>query len=208
MKAIDLEEADIDSCVVRVTLDGRNAPLFFETIMACGCFHKVFVEHWLEDAAAQAYGPPEKGKKFSIERTLKGSIDWEVAGVVDEPRDQPRRPVVFLKAGDHKVIGMGSAARLRVPPGADVHPYVLTEYSDLYSRSGGRFAGAGPFFDLGDGGKVCGAQRKERFVLGLIGVDSAGQPRANDQIKMHFDQSTWSDPTIYERYLRLPPGTL
>ncbi len=208
MKAIDLEEADIDSCVLRVTLDGRNAPLFVETIMACGCFHKVFVEHWLEDEAARANGPPEKGKKFSIEKTLSGSIDWEVAGVVDEPHDKPQRPVVFLKAGDHKVIGMGSAARLRVPPGADARPYALGEYSDLYSLPVADSDRRAPFFDLGDGGKVYGAQRKERFVLGLVGVDSAGQPRANDQIKMHFDQSTWGDPTIYERYLRLPPGAL
>src|SRR5262249_34931493 len=56
MKAFDLEKADIDSCVLRVTLDHDNAPLFFETIAACGCFHKVFVERWIEAAAAQTYG--------------------------------------------------------------------------------------------------------------------------------------------------------
>jgi hypothetical protein len=39
-------------------------------------------------------------------------------------------------------------------------------------------------------------------------VDAAGQPRADDQIKMHFDESTWGDPKIYGKYLRLPPGTL
>jgi hypothetical protein len=208
MKAIDLEEADIDSCVVRVTLDEHNAPLFFETIAACGCFHKVFVEKRVEDAAAQTFGPPEKGKKYAVERTIKDAIDWEVAGVVDEPADRPRRPVVFIKAGDHKVIGLGSAARLRVPAGADVHPYALTEYSDLYSVQVADSPEKAPFFDLGDGGKVWGAERKERFVLGWAGVDSAGQPRANDQIKMHFDQSTWGDTTTYERFLRLPPGTL
>ena len=65
-----------------------------------------------------------------------------------------------------------------------------------------------PFFDLGKGGKVWGAERKERFIFGLGGVDAAGQPRANDQIKLHFDQSTWGDPTIYVKFLRLPPGTL
>src|SRR5262249_36839130 len=67
MKLFDLEKADIDSCVVRVTLDAGNAPLFFETIAACGCFHKVFVERWIEEAAAQTYGPREKGKKFAVE---------------------------------------------------------------------------------------------------------------------------------------------
>jgi hypothetical protein len=208
LKMIDLEEADIDSCVVRVTLDAEHAPLFYETIAACGCFHKVFVERWLEEAAASSYGPPEKGKKYAVERTVKSSIDWEVAGVVDEPRDRPRRPVVFIKAGDHKVLGLGSTARLRVPQGADVRPYELADYAELYSlpvEGGGERA---PFFDLGQGGKVYGAERKERFLFSLIGVDDAGHPRANDQIKMHFDQSTWGDATIYERFLRLPAGAL
>jgi len=208
MKLIDLEEADIDSCVVRVTLDADHAPLFCETIAACGCFHKVFVERWLEDGAAAAYGAPEKGKKYAVERTIKDSIDWEVAGLVEEPRDQPRRPVVFIKAGDHKVMGLGSTARLRVPPGSDVRPYQLAEYSELYSLPVEESQDRAPFFDLKQGGKVYGAERKERFLFSIIGVDDAGHPRANDQIKMHFDQSTWGDPTIYEHHLRLPAGSL
>jgi hypothetical protein len=207
MKAIDLEAADVDSCVLRVTLDADNGPLFYETIAACGCFHKVFVQSWIEEAARQAFGPPEPKKKYCVERTLKDSIDWEVGGVVDEPHDRPCRPVVFLKAGDHKVMGLGSAARLRVPAEADKHPYELTSYGDLYAVAvdGG---GTAPFFDMEDGGKVRGAQRKEKFLFSFAGMDSAGQPRADDQIKMHFDQTTWGDPTIYGKYLRLPPGTL
>jgi len=208
MKLIDLEQADIDSCVVRVTLDADKAPLLYETIAACGCFHKVFVERWLEDSAARTFGPPEKGKKYAVERTVKDAIAWEVAGVVEEPRDQPRRPVVFLKAGDHKVLGMGSAARLRVPRQADVRAYELTEYAELYALPVADSQEKAPFFDVGQGGKVYGAERKERFLLSWIGVDDAGHPRANDQIKLHFDQSTWSDPTIYERFLRLPAGAL
>ncbi len=209
MKAIDLEEAEIDSCVLRITLDADHAPLFYETIAACGCFHKVFAERWVEEAAGQKYGPPEKGKKFSVERGMKEGIDWEVCGVVDEPRDQPRRPVVFLKAGDHKVIGMGSAARLRVPPTAEQHPYDMTSYQDLYAVKVDGTGEPAAFFDMDNGGKVRGAERKkEKFFLTFIGVDSAGQPRSDDQIKMHFDESTWGDPTIYGKYLRLPPGTL
>jgi hypothetical protein len=208
LKVIDLEEADIDSCVVRVTLDADHCPILYETIAACGCFHKVFVERWLEDGAASSFGAPERGKKHCVERALKDEIDWEVAGVVDEPRDRPRRPVVFLKAGDHKVLGMGSAARLRVPTGADACPYELADYSELYSLPVAGETDRAPFFDLRQGGKVYGAERKERFIFSFIGVDGAGQPRAVDQIKMHFDQSTWSDATIYEKYLRLPPGTL
>jgi hypothetical protein len=208
MKTIDLEEADIDSCVLRVTLDADNAPLFYETIAACGCFHKVFVERWLEDGATQSFGAPEKGKKYAVERNVEDAIDWEVAGLVEEPRDRPCRPVVFLKAGDHKVLGVGSASRLRVPAGADRRPYELASYAELYAVAVQGEQGKAPFFDVGKGGKVWGAERKERFFLTVLGVDGAGQPRANDQIKLHFDQSTWDDPTIYERFLRLPPGAL
>jgi hypothetical protein len=209
MKAIDLEAADVDSCVLRITLDSENAPLFYETIAACGCFHKVFVERWVEEAARTAFGAPEKDKKHSVERAVKDGIDWEVAGTVDGPREQPRRPVVFLKAGDHKVIGMGSAARLRVPSGAEKHPYAMAPYEELYTvQVDGNGEQAG-FFDMVNGGKVRGAERKrERFLFSFVGVDAAGQPRADDQIKMHFDESTWGDPTIYGKYLRLPPGLL
>jgi hypothetical protein len=209
MKVIDLEEAEVDSCVLRVTLDTDNAPLFYETIAACGCFHKVFIERSVEEAAKQSFGPPENGKKFCVERTVKDGIDWDVAGIVDEPRDQPRRPVVFLKAGSHRIIGMGSAARLRVPPAADKHTYAMTSYADLYTIKVDGTAENGAFFDMKNGGKVRGAERtKETFFLSFIGVDAAGQPRADDQIKMHFDQSTWGDTKIYSKYLRLAPGTL
>jgi hypothetical protein len=206
MKTVDLEAADIDSIVLRLTLDSQNAPLFYETIAACGCFHKIFVTKSIEEAAAAAFGAPETKKKYSIERTVKDSIDWEVAGTVDQPIDQPRRPVVFVKAGDHKVIGMGSAARLRVPQGAEMHPYDLADYRELYSVRVENSKENAPFFDVG--GKVWGAERKERFIFSFIGVSDAGTPRANDEIKLHFDQSTWDDPTIYEKFLRLPPKTL
>jgi hypothetical protein len=209
MKAIDLEEAEVDSCVLRITLDANHAPLFYETIAACGCFHKVFVERWIEEAASQNYGPPEKGKKFSVERSVKDSIDWEVAGIVDEPQDQPRRPVVFLQAGAHKVIGLGSAARLQVPATAEKHPYEMTSYADLYVVRVDGTGETAPFFDMKNGGKVRGAERgKEKFLFSFVGVDAAGQPRADDQIKLHFDQSVWGDSTIYSRFLRLPPGAL
>jgi hypothetical protein len=208
MKAVDLEAAQIDSCVVRLTLDVENAPLFYETIAACGCFHKVFVQKWIEDGARRTFGAPEPGKTHCVERVVADAIDWEVAGVVDEPRDRPRRPVVFLKAGDHRVIGMGSAARLRMPPPALCGPYELTSYAELYAVAiDGTDERAG-FFDMDNGGKVRGAERRrEKFLMSFVGVDAAGQPRADDQIKLHFDQSAWSDPTIYGKYLRLPSGT-
>jgi hypothetical protein len=96
-----------------------------------------------------------------------------------------------------------------VPTTAEKHPYEITSYADLYAVAVDGCQERAPFFDLDNGGKVRGAERrKEKFLFVLAGVDSAGQPRADDQIKMHFDQSNWGDPTIYGKYLRLPPGTL
>lgn len=209
MKAIDVEEADIDSCVLRITLDAENTPLFYETIAACGCFHKVFVEDWIEESARQLFGGPEKDKKFCVERNVADAINWDVAGVVVEPRDQPRRPVVFLKAGDHRVIGVSSSARLSMPGADRQRLYELTSYADLYAVTVDSSRQQAPFFDMDNGGKVRGGQRRrERFLMSIVGVDDAGRPRADDQIKLHFDQSTWGDPTIYAKFLRLPPGTL
>ena len=209
MKAFDVEEAEIDSCVLRVTLDSENAPLFYETIAACGCFHKVFVQKWIEDKSRDVYGPPEKDKKYCVERNVKDAIHWEVAGVVNEPRDQPRRPVIFLKAGEHKVIGMGSAARLRMPPANLQRKYEMTSYAELYETIVDGTNERAGFFDMKNGGKVRGGERrKEKFLMSFIGVDDAGHPRADDQIKLHFDQDDWNNPAIYSKYLRLPPGTL
>lgn len=209
MKTLDVEEADIDSCVLRVTLDTDNAPLFYETIAACGCFHKVFLPRRLEMGAREAYGTPQQGKKYCAERVVENAVDWEVAGLVDEPPDQPRRPVVFLKAGDHKVIGMGSTARLRMPAEKYSTPYEMTSYADLYAVAIDGTQETAAFFDMDAGGKVRGGERKrERFLMSFIGVEDAGRPRTDDQIKLHFDQSTWNDPTAYGKFLRLAPGAL
>jgi hypothetical protein len=82
-------------------------------------------------------------------------------------------------------------------------------YANLYAVAVDGTKQQAPFFDMDNGGKVRGAERKkEKFLLTVMGVDSAGQPRADDQIKMHFDQSNWGDPKIYAKFLRLPPGTL
>lgn len=166
------------------------------------------VERWIEEAAGQTYGPPQKGKKFCVERAVKEEINWEVAGVVNEPRERPGRPVVFLTAGDHKVIGLGSPTTLRAPRKADRHDYETTSYGDLYAVPIDGSDEQAAFFDMEHGAKVRGADRKERFLFAWWSVDDAGHPRADDQIKMHFDQSTWGDPTIYGKFLRLPPGTL
>jgi hypothetical protein len=69
-----------------------------------------------------------------------------------------------LKAGDHKVIGLNSAAQMRLPEKADKKTYTMAEY------------------DIQVDVTVWGAQRKERFLLSWAGVKNAGQPRSNEHI--------------------------
>jgi hypothetical protein len=208
MKTLDLESANVDSIVVRITLDSVNVPLFYETITASGFYHKIFIPRWVENAARVQFGPPEPGKSYSIERQASGKIDWEVAGVVEEIHEQPRRPVFFIRSGDHRIIGMGNQARLKLPPNAQVRQYELKEYHELFAVRVEGSTEKHPFFDQQDGHKVYGAERGQRYVFTVLGMDSAGQPRSNDQIKAHFDQSDWEDMTAYSRYLKVPPVVL
>ena len=206
-KKVDLEAAAIDSCVVRVMLDGENAPLFYETVLACGCYHKVFVERWVEDAALLAYGAPERGKRYCVEHSVKCRINWEVGGIVEEPRDWPRRPVILLKAGEHRVLGLASAAGVRLPAGADAQAYAIAPYADLYAVPIDGTCERAPFFDMRHGARVWGAERHgEAWLFGMFGVKAAGHPRADDRILLHFDQARWNDPNNYSTYLRFPPG--
>ena len=98
-KKIDIEAAEIDSGVVRITLDRNHQPIFYETVLACGCYHKVFVESRVEAAARAAFGQPESGKKFVVEKSTPYKIDWEVAGVVDTPAGPSRSPCRVRQRG-------------------------------------------------------------------------------------------------------------
>jgi hypothetical protein len=208
-KLVDIEAAPIDSGVLRITLDGQNQPVFYESVLACGCYHKVFAESWVETATAQAYGPPESGKHFSLEKNSSMKLDWEVAGLVETPRAKPTRPVIFVSAGEHRNIGLHSAASFNwASAGGRVRPYRLAPYYELTTAS---IAGTGQqasIFNAENDQQVLGADRLEKYIFMWIGTDDAGHPRRDDEILLHFDQAHWNDPANYNNYLRLPPGLL
>ena len=186
--------------MLRITLDADNVPLFYETIAACGGFHKVFVSKWVEEAASAAYHGPESDKKYAVERNVKDAIDWEVAGVVDESRDRPGRPVVFVKAGDHKVLGVGSAAAANPEASGSSHLCagrlsrpLLAERGEHEGREGAVLRRARQGL-----GRRTGAKR---LVLAFTGMTDAGTPRAHDHIRLHYDQSAWDDANSYANFL-------
>ena len=169
MKTFDVEEADIDSCVLRVTLDADNAPLFYETIAACGCFHKVFVE------STGSRRPP--GRLSARRRRARNSA-W---------RRRSRRPSTgrwpawwtsraTSRAGpwsSSRPASTRSSAWAAPPvcacrPAAEQHPY---EMAPTPSCTRSRWTARGepaPFFDMGNGGKVRGAERKQGKIPHVV----------------------------------------
>jgi len=208
-KRFDIEPGLVDSGVVRITLDESNRPLIYETVLACGCYHKVFVEKRLENASRQHFGPPERDKEYSVAKRMPFRFDFEVAGLVDTPYEVPAPPVVFVSSGEHKVLGLHSSAMLNWPQrrGAVVS-YRLADYRELSAIPIANEGTTHSMFNSANDQQVLGAQRLERFIFAAVGTDDAGHPRRNDQILLHFDQSAWMDPNLFFRYLRIPPAML
>lgn len=208
-KRFDIEPGLVDSGVVRITLDQQNRPLLYETVLACGCYHKVFVEKRVENASRQYFGPPVDDKEYSVAKSIPFRFDFEVAGLVDTPYEAPAPPVVFVSSGEHKVLGLHSSGSLNWPEqhGAVVS-YRLADYRELSALPIANEGKVHSMFNSRNDQQVLGAQRLERFIFAAVGTDDAGHPRRNDQILLHFDQSAWMDPNLFFRYLRLPPNIL
>ncbi len=205
-KKFDIEPGNVDSNVVRITLDDQNRPLLYETVLACGCYHKVFVERKVELASAAYYGPPQKGKEYSIAKNIPFGFDFEIAGIVDSPDMHPSAPVIFVSSGEHKVLGLHPSENLNWSEfGENIRRYRLAHYRELTNIPFQNEQTVMPMFNPNNDQQVWGAERMERFIFWVIGTDDAGHPRRNDQILLHFDQAMWDDPNIYTKYLRLPP---
>ena len=206
-KRFDIEPGHIDSGVIRITLDDLNRPMLYETVLACGCYHKVFVERRIENATAAHYGLPEDGKEYSISKNIPMGFDFEVAGIVDTPYDQPTPPVVFISSGEHKVLGLHSSAQFQFPiEKKQLQGYRLADYQELTSLPYGTGGETHSMFNPDNDQQIYGADRMERYIFWVTGTDDAGHPRRNDQILLHFDQAKWMDPALFNKYLRLPPG--
>lgn len=200
---VDLEAGEIEGITLRITLDAAGEPRLYETIYNCGCFHRLFVDRRLEEAAAAQYGPPQGDRPYSIQRSVDGRIDWIVPELVEvDPRG---RPFFFVRSGFH----LPAAVRYELPEGflredgtpkGEAVPYRLHPYRDLEHQpwEGGW---ASIFTDTG---LVRGAGRLEGVLLSPLGLYRAGQPRQRGTQLIHFDQADFDDPAIYDTYLRLP----
>ncbi len=213
MKAFDPEAGRIEGATLRITLDGEDRPMIFETVLNCGCYHRCYPLDRLEEAACDVFGGPLEGKRFCVERAQEGLIDWIVPETVPRSEAEDARPMVFSRAGYHGLAGVamdsgaatGSDGVLK--GGAlsdrnvlDRRRYTLRDYRVLE-----RLAVADGYASMfGPDGLVRGAERLEGVLMAPTGMLNAGQPRQRGTQLLHWDQYDFDDPHLLEQCLRIP----
>ncbi len=150
---VDLLAGRLDGLTWRVTLAPDGAPLLYDTIHPCGCYHMFFPT---DRARPRAAADPESREEWAfVPHTLPAVADGE-------------RPVVTLASGTHHV------ERVSLVRGPDsLVRYVLRSYDEL--RSLPRAAETASAF--GPDGLSAGSERAERFFFWPMGIASAGAMR-------------------------------
>jgi hypothetical protein len=195
-----VEKGDIDGGVLRITLDSQLRPAVFEYVMACGCWHGVFVAEHVEAWAQQEFkNAKETGKSFCVEKTVENSDDWKVRDLVRGDG----RPVVFVSAGKHQCVAIQTEAAV---PGLETLPaksYGMHDYSELdhVTVVGGAPGQTAAMFN--PDGLVWGGRRKGEEKM-FSKLDHGGWPRRLNAMKIHWDQEAFNDASLLDKFMRMP----
>ncbi len=181
------EEGDIlagrlDGLVWRVTLAPDGAPLVFDSIHPCGCYHMFF-----PTPRARPRPPPDALEEWVfVPQTLPAVAEDE-------------HPVLRIASGTHYI------ERVTLDRGAEgAVRYAFRPYDELRSLSR---ADGGTRSAFGPDGLIAGSERAERFLFWPMGILSPGAMRqwgrhATAFIgRRHFD-----DSDLIERRFELDAG--
>ena len=80
---------------IHATLGDDGFPVAYEILRDSSGVRLLFVDTLLEQRAAEQFGPPLPGRRFSVERSLEDAPDVAV-GAVFEPGTTPLGPFVYL----------------------------------------------------------------------------------------------------------------
>lgn len=171
---IDSYAGPLDGIVWRVTLDADGAPLLYDTIHPCGCYHYYYTARPL---ARKAHG-----------------------GFFQEPVLFPQEPApaapfaIRLASGTHYVRRL---VPLDEAEAGERRTYDTAPYRDLLTLPDGR-GGTRSLF--GEDGLVAGTERLERFWLWPAGVASPGAMRQWGRHATSFvGRSHFDDPEMLDR---------
>jgi hypothetical protein len=200
MSANDPSAGHIDGVVIRITLDRHHRPAIYEFVRSCGCYHTLWVAEFVEAAAREEFGPPGEHQRYSVQRTDVGR-ELFLPALVRDDGAHPRRPIAFVSAGYHMVMGIHPLDDERPPGAVDKElAYALEPYENLTRLP----LGNGVASMFGADGLVHDAGRAEGWLLAPTGMLSAGQPRQLGTMKVRMDAYDYDDPRLLERNLRLP----
>jgi len=180
----DILAGKLDGLVWRVTLAADGAPLVYDSIHPCGCFHQFFPTSRVEATPA-----PEP------------LIEWAFV-----PRPAPQlgpgeRVVLRVATRTHYLKGLATEARAGAAPAT---PLAVEDEDALRSLP---LPGGGTRSLYESDGLVAGSERPERQYFWPMGIESAGQMRqwghhATAFVgRRHFDDAD----LIEQRFRRVAP---
>lgn len=205
LKFFDPEAGPMQGWTLRVTLDKQFHPVLFESVSNCGCYYKVFPTERLERMSREEYKDLLADKKFYIENHVPGVIDAVVPELVRMDEAAGRKIALFYSAGEHQLVTVRPLdPSLEKQFGATEKPYDLLPYETLENLP---FNGYAVSLFAPDG-LVKNGDRPECFLLKPTGMHHAGHARQRETQMIYFDQADFDDPTLLDRYLRLPKDFL
>ncbi len=169
---LDILGGPLDGLLWRVTLDEDGAPLVYDSIHPCGCYHLFFPGPRLRLRAA-ARALPE-------------------LPLLPQPLPRPgpgQRLVLRLTSGSHYLIQVYADQ----PSGT---PWLWRNYTELYATP---VAGGGRRGLFDADGLVSGSERLERWLLWPMGVPSPGTMRERGHHAVAFvGRRQFEDPALLE----------
>jgi hypothetical protein len=173
---LDILGGPLDGLVWRVTLDGSGAPLFYDSIHPCGCYHMFFPSVPVR-VRPQAFDLPEP------------PLIPQYAPV----RGRRERIIIRVQSGTHFI----QRVYTDLASGTE---YAWRDYNALYATptsDGGRRS----LFSRD--GLVSGTERAERWLLWPMGIPSPGGMRERGRHAVAFvGQRHFDDPAMLDRLFK------
>lgn len=198
----DAEAGHLEGVTLRATLDPwTRRPILFETLDACGCFHRVYPTQSLDAAARSEHGRPLVPELAAGATCGDGPRPLLLGRIIN---DAPLggRPVIHCAAGNHGIVDVSFEAGNvdEAAPDATAD-YELLAYDALEHLA---VPGGGVTSMFHENGLVKGAQRKEGMYFVPMGILSAGQPRQRGTQLLQFDDWDFDDPDLFPEALAWP----
>jgi hypothetical protein len=182
----DMLAGRLDGVVFRVTLGADGAPLVYDTIHPCGCYHMFFPT-----------------PRVSLLPAQEPVIEWAFVPMKLPAITPPQRVAVRIASRNHYVVNVGVAHAESAAAGI---AYQFADENDLRALP---TAERGTRSAFGPDGIVPGTDRRERYLFWPMGIDNAGAMRqwgthATAFVgRRHFD-----DADLIERRFELPADAL